>query len=387
VEFAIADMMAVILPTAQQTAALRATLFRDEAGRSAWAAWQHRHGGPESLVRAERPGRLLPMLAEAASRNQIELQSDVRRILRTAQLWEQLRGERVGAICQNALEELKKRRIDFVVLKGIALANTDYPDAALRHCHDCDLLVRPDQRERAARALLASRFSLGYSERGSGSTVTVHESGLPISLHERLFRIPHYAAPVDEMWARAHTREVYGVKAQVFSPEDMLLHVCGHAACSTSREHLTWVCDSWMILARNTTLDWRLFSEMARRCNLELPLAVLTRYLAEEMGAPIPDTVLMHLQQESTTADAADREAALFGATAGSRGDLRGMVKSAKGWADRMILAKWLLFPAPRFIRWKYRIQSRWLTPVYYFWRPIRGGLRLVRESFSRSQP
>ena len=170
--------------------------------------------------------------------------------------------------------------------------------------------------------------------------MTVHESGLPIFLHEKLFRIPHYSAPVDEMWARAQTREVYGVKTRVFSPEDMLLHVCGHAACSASREHLTWVCDSWMILARNTTLDWRLFSEMAGRCNLDLPLAVLTRYLAQEMGAPIPDSVLVHLQQESTTADAADLEAALFGATAGSRGDLRGMVKGAKGWADRMILAK-----------------------------------------------
>jgi hypothetical protein len=118
-----------------------------------------------------------------------------------------------------------------------------------------------------------------------------------------------------------------------------------------------------------------------------LPLAVLTRYLAQEMGAPIPDSVVIHLQQESTTADTADREAALFGATAGSRGDLRGMVKGAKGWADRMILAKWLLFPAPRFIRWKYRIQHRWLTPIYYFWRPIRGGLRLVHELLPRSPP
>ena len=386
-KFAIADMMAVILPTAPQTAALRATLFRGEAGRSAWAAWQQRYGGPESLVRAERPGRLLPMLAEAASRNQIELQPDVRRILRTARVWEQLRGARVAAICQNALGELKKRKIDFVVLKGTALANTDYPDAALRHCHDCDLLVRPDQREQAVRALLASRFSLGHSERGSGSTVTVHESGLPISLHENLFRIPYYAAPVEEMWARAQTREVYGVKTQVFSPEDMLLHVCGHAACSATREHLTWVCDSWMILAQNTSLNWRLFSEMAGRCNLELPLAVLTEYLAQEMGAPIPDSVLIHLQQESTAADTADREAALFGAMAGSRGDLRGMAKGAKGWVDSMILAKWLLLPAPRFIRWNYRIQHRWLTPIYYFWRPIRGGLRLVRKLLSRSPP
>lgn len=380
-------MTAVILPTSQQTAALRASLFDGEAGRCAWADWQQRHGGPEKLVGAEGPGRLLPMLAEASCRNQIELQPDVRRILRTARLWEQLRAKRFSAICQNALEALKKREIDFVVLRGTALANTDYSDAALRHCHDCDLLIRPDQRDGAVRALLASRFSLASCERRSGSTVTVHESGLPIRLHEKLFPIPHYAAPIDEMWARAQTRHVYGVKARIFSPPDMLLNVCGHAACSESREYLTWVCDSWMILAKNATLNWQLFSEMAGRCNLGLPLAVLTRYLAQEIGAPIPDTVLVHLQQESVAADAADREAALFGAMAGSRGGLRGILKSAKGWGDRMILAKWLLFPAPRFIRWKYQIQHRWLTPVYYVWRPIRGVLRFFQEMLSRPHP
>jgi hypothetical protein len=318
VKYAITDMMAVLLPTPEQTAMLRAALFDGEAGRSAWAEWQRRHGGPQKLLRAERPGRLLPVLAEASSRNQIELEPDVRRVLRAARLWEELRVKRLGAICQNALEALKKRGIDFIVLRGAALANTDYPDVALRHCHDCDLLLGPDQRDQAVDALLVSRFRLVSSEPGSGSAVLLHDSGLPIRLHERLFPIPHYAAPMDEMWAHAQTRHVYGVKARVLSPADMLLHVCGHAACSASREYLTWVCDSWMILAGNANLSWRLFSEMAGRCNLGLPLAVLTRYLAQEMGAPIPGTVLMQLQQESASADAADREAALFGAMAGS---------------------------------------------------------------------
>lgn len=384
---AITDMMAVILPTPQQTAALRASLLDGEAGRSAWEAWQQRGWGPERLVPADLPGRLLPMLAEASCRHQIELQPDLRRILRTARLWEGLRSKRFGAICQKALELLKRREIDFVVLRGTALANTAYPDPALRHCHDCDLLLRADQRDRAVHALLASGFRLAPSQRKSGSTVTVHESGLPICLHERLFPSPHYAAPIEEMWARSQVSQVYGVKARIFSPEDMLLHVCGHAACSASREHLTWVCDSWMILSKNAALNWQLFSEMAGRCNLGLPLAVLTRYLAQEMGAPIPGTVLTYLQQEGIAAGASDREAALLAAMAGSRGVLRGLWKGAKGRSDRMMLAKSLFFPAPRFIRWKYQIHHRWLTPVYYLWRPIRGILRFLQEISSRPQP
>lgn len=383
----ITDTMAVMLPTARQTAALRAILLNGEAGRSAWAAWQQRHGGPARLVRDERPGRLLPLLAEASCRNQIELEPDVRRILRAARLWEQLRVERFRAICQKALEALKKRRIDFIVLRGTALANTDYPDAAFRHCHDCDLLLRADQRDLAIDTLIASRFTSVGSERGSGSAVTLHESGLPIRLHEKLFPIPHYAAPIEEMWARSQTRQVYDVEARVFSPADMLLHVCGHAACSASRKHLLWVCDSWMILANNADLNWQLFSEMASRCNLGLPLSALTRYLAREMGAPIPASVLMHLQQESAVANTVDREAALFGAMAAPRGGLRGIWRGTRGWAGRMILAKWLLFPAPRFIRWKYQIQHGWLTPVYCFWHPIRGVLHLVQRVLSRPQP
>jgi hypothetical protein len=192
---------------------------------------------------------------------------------------------------------------------------------------------------------------------------------------------------MDEMWSRARTCQVYGVKARIFSAEDMLLHVCGHAACSASRENLTWVCDSWMILARNADPNWRLFSETVRCSNLGLPLAVLARYLAEEMGAPIPDAVLMRLQQESVAADAADREAALFGAMAGSRAGLRSIWKGTRGWADRVTVAKWLLFPAPRFIRWKYQVRHEWLTPLYYFWRPIRGVLRRFQGMLSRPQP
>jgi hypothetical protein len=63
------------------------------------------------------------------------------------------------------------------------------------------------------------------------------------------------------------------------------------------------------------------------------------------------------------------------------------MWKGARGWADRMMLAKWLLFPTPRLIRWRYQVQHPWLTPLYYLWRPIRGVGRFLREILSRPQP
>ena len=62
----------------------------------------------------------------------------------------------------HALEEigtaLDSNGIDYVVIKGVANRSLLYENPAIRACHDIDLLVRPDQRVRAASAINAAGF-------------------------------------------------------------------------------------------------------------------------------------------------------------------------------------------------------------------------------------
>ena len=48
------------------------------------------------------------------------------------------------------------------------------------------------------------------------------------------------------------------VTAEIPAPADSLLHVCGHASYSASRQSLRWVTDAWFIVNRHPDLDWDL---------------------------------------------------------------------------------------------------------------------------------
>lgn len=278
------------LPTAEQTLLLRACLLAGSDGRAAWDAWLGAVEDPVAAFRADSGGyRKLGALLAAALRDQGVVPADAhfRMALRAAVMREEGRTLRYEAVAAGILEALYAYGVDPVVLRGAAVAATAYPRPALRHCHDIDLLVEADELDPAIDALRAA----GCTPRpvdNPGDAEAVHNSGLPISLHTRLFPFAPYDAVTASVRARGVRAVVAGVPTRVLAPSDMVLHVCGLGFCSPRRRSILWVPDSWHVLTRYPDMDANGLVDTALEGRLAVPLSVTLGYLRDELGASVP---------------------------------------------------------------------------------------------------
>jgi hypothetical protein len=126
-----------------------------------------------------------------------------------------------------------------LVLKGSALAYSHYPDPALRPRSDTDLLIAPDARERAERALGALRYT--KSEGIEGEFVSYQatwtrevRNGIAhhFDVHWRInnSQLLAKAMAYDELAARAAPLPALGAHARALTPVDALLFACIHLA-------------------------------------------------------------------------------------------------------------------------------------------------------------
>ena len=368
------DTLAVLLPTPHETALLRACLHTGEPGREAWGAWCERVGDAKAAFKEDRAGikRLLPLLSTALQANGAVVDSAVLSYLRAAYVTEELRGATYRRVCASVLSTLTAHGIPVLALKGVALTEQLYGSWALRHSHDIDLLLRDEDCEHVARLLLPLGFVTVPAHRRSGALRLIHSSGLPLELHTRLFRLPFYRPPLEEMWGRSHTRVIAGIPTRILSPADNLFHVCGQASCCRGRESLQWACDAWYLLLRHPNLDWDVLLDASSRSRFALPLSVLLAYLARELQAPIPAFVIERLDACASRADAIERQVALLGARSAPRGTFRSLLRHSADWLTRAEIVKWMLLPSPQYLRSTGQLLTWWSLPGSYLMRPLR---------------
>jgi hypothetical protein len=263
-----------------------------------------------STVKIAEWHRLSPILFSHL-RSDGHVPADVRAALEHAYLANAGRNLFVGASLRRVVDALSAADVPAVLLKGAALVETVYPDAAQREMLDLDLLVPPD-RLAAANAALAP---LGYR-------------ALPGSDGEQELRVaPHHDAPlidpeqilavelhrhvaiagesnrydIDEVWQRA--RPVPGEVFLLPAPEDLLLHVCLHFTRNRlggSYRHrstggaLAQICDIAR-LVEHEAIDWPAVSSAARRYRVDA-VVFLALFAARELGVPVPAPALADLQ-------------------------------------------------------------------------------------------
>lgn len=173
--------------------------------------------------------------------------------------------------------------VDLMVLKGAALLLTTYDQPHRRSSCDLDLLVRPDQIDRAI-ALL--------SEHGCGRSQHLvrddffprfyyeaeFEAGevfpLTIDLHIRPFRPLRYTrlVPDDLLWRHARPLRLGGGTVYLPGQEDMLLHLAVHYAIHGGGEN-KWARDIRLWIRRHgECIDWDRLNRTAERWRLNWPL-------------------------------------------------------------------------------------------------------------------
>ncbi|MDQ6827317.1 MAG: nucleotidyltransferase family protein [Gemmatimonadota bacterium] len=347
--------LGVALPTPEQTLLLRACLCDGADARDAWKRWVETVGDPKAAMAGDRGSvkRLLPLLYFALRRGDADVDPALAPYLRLAYLREQMRSTTYLRICGDVLGALEQASVDAILLRGAALAATVYDDPALRHCHDIALLVAPDDVERAADALLGAgleRVTL-HGEEGGMAALLRHETALPVELHTRLFSAALYELPLDELQGRSVEVRIGGATAHVLSPADALVHVCGHASYSESRASLRWIGDAWLLIDRNTDLDWDQVLQTTERSRLALPMLVALRYLTLELSARVPATLLARLEARARESTPIERDVALHGARLGAATDTGSLLREMPGGlAVRGRVAAWLLFPSRAYV-------------------------------------
>ncbi|MDQ6888013.1 MAG: nucleotidyltransferase family protein, partial [Gemmatimonadota bacterium] len=305
---ALATALTVMLPSREMTWLLRAALLDGSDARDSWREWRALTGDVKAAMADDSLPlkRMLPLLFASLRRAGADVDMSLVPYLRLAYAREQMRSATYLRILRDMLSALDREAVPAIALRGAALSVASYAEPALRHCHDIDLLIPPDDLERAASALerLGLARSDGEPDRDATGIRLRHSSGLPIELHSRLFDSAFYYLPAGDAWARALPQRVAGIAMTILSPADMLLHIGGHASGTCVPRSPRWVCDAWHVIQRHPELDWTTFTTAAERSRLTLPLAVMLRYLADDLRAPIPAGALDRLEDMARRAPA-----------------------------------------------------------------------------------
>ncbi len=279
------------------------------------------------------------------------------------------------------LRRLAAEGVLAILLKGAALAETVYGNAALRPMADLDILVRREDVPTVLGVLAASGYAATGVEPHAGAAVA-YESQVMwrkpgpvetlIEIHWSLFDSPYYQhkLPMDWFWQTARPVRMGDASALVLGPAAQVLHLCAHLWLHHRGEGLLWLHDvAEVIVFYQGQIDWGEVLARAQAYDLVLPLQQVLTRLVGEWDVPLPGDVLEQLH----ALRASPAEGRVFTwLTAEHRPVARRFwidLASLPGWQQRLRFAWTNLFPSPDYMRSRYRIPHPLLVPVYYPYR------------------
>jgi hypothetical protein len=280
--------------------------------------------GWEPLLELAERHRVLPLLHRALEAHFAGLQVPpaVQARLRSAHRLVGVRNTLLLARLGELLGRLRDAGIPVLVLKGAHLAELIYEEVALRPMADVDLLVRPAQLAQAAELIGALGFRPEGAAAGAGArqqaavdtsqhaTPLVHPAGLRVEVHYAIeARAVMPAIDLEGLWRRAQPALIGGAEALVLAPEDLLLHLCTHAAIHHGFDvNLLHLCDLPVVVGHfGERLDWAAFWYRARAWGAERS-ALLTLALVERLlGWRRPASAFRRGTQPLAPADMVDR--------------------------------------------------------------------------------
>jgi hypothetical protein len=332
--------------------------------------------GPLLARWLRRPGGLEAMPPAARARLEANVVAIAARTL--------LLGRTLGGV----LGALAAAGVRVAPLRGIALAERLYGDAALRPAGDVDVLVDRADLSRVAAALAPLGFHevdrrQGFAREFSYALELVEDThGVVVEPHFALGYPPFVdAIDLGRVWARAVPARVAGVETLALGPEATLLNLCLHLVHKAPAAPLLWLADLDRLVRREgDALDWDEFRFLARASGVAPLVAATLRRAGALLGSPWPEAVLVDLERV-----AAGRLVRLLaGAGVDGKESLAALL-ALPGVRARLRYAAALLFPSPRFMTLEYGLTRRrqlgaaYVRRVSYFtWQGLKGVTRLL---------
>lgn len=192
---------------------------------------------------------------------------------------------------------LNEADIPVVVLKGPALADTVYPDPALRAYGDIDILIHEKDLLQTSE-ILRNR---GYvEEHESNHPHRIHQchgifqrkflnsdSGHLVEVHCDHLQIGLEPVSMDEIWSDATEHSFGRATARVLEQHDLFVQLCVHLL-RHGFERLAWFKDL-DLMVRGGTLDWELVAAKAQKQGCLDSMAYTLHLLTRVLGTQLPE--------------------------------------------------------------------------------------------------
>jgi hypothetical protein len=245
--------------------------------------------------------RLRPMLFQYV-RGDGRAPADVSSALEDAYVTNGTRNLFVGAALERILKALAAADVPAMLLKGVALIETVYPDPALREMSDMDILVPKTKlddanaavaeigygRKRAITRAQDTQEWMRAHHRHDPPLVDEHQY-VALELHHHIVKgEPSTHFDVDGLWQRARTG-TSGPPHLLPASEDLLLHACIHFSYhrkTSSVAALAQLGDIAWIMNREQ-IDWRALADNAQGYRLE-DAVFLALFAARELELAVP---------------------------------------------------------------------------------------------------
>lgn len=226
--------------------------------------------------------------------------------LRDLYLHSLIRNEAIKEQLAQLLQAIAGAGYHVLALKGAVLARVAYADAALRPMYDLDLLAS----DADAEAVYGVVGSLGYApvllSEPFAERHHLHpmgrDDGVSIEVHRAL-------APVDSpflrdlsgFWSRATHSRVGSVDMPHPALDDVLVHLCVHAACNHELEMpLLALCDIDALIVRlGDRLPWPRLVATANGAGVGHFVYVMLRMTEGALQTPVPADVLASLHHDA----------------------------------------------------------------------------------------
>ncbi|MGH2555357.1 MAG: nucleotidyltransferase family protein [Actinomycetota bacterium] len=271
--------------------------------------------------------------------------------------------------------------IEYLVLKGSALAQTVYSDPSLRPFADLDLLIRGAHWERACALLPSLGLSRQHPESRRGfvdafgkAAVHVDGAGPELDLHRRLVVGPHgLCADPDELFEDPVWFRLGGRWLRTLDDGLLFLHACMHAALGHRTPRLLPLRDVLQV-AETGAIDWDLVAERARRWRLRAVIGYAVRSAENLLGVRPPEEAarlaasLVPSRRERRWLRAYTTERRFRGGTTVST------LSAIPGVRAKASYAAALLFPSREFV--DARTSSRGVASYLARWRVVFRWLR-----------
>jgi hypothetical protein len=177
---------------------------------------------------------------------------------------------------------LVENDIRVMPIKGVALAHTIYPSVNLRYFDDLDLLVPPQDAEKAEETLKQNGYIIhprAPKPDWHHLPPYIHQKhNTMIEVHTDLFRRARKGWDIDAIWRRAGKGTIDGLETWLMSNEDALIYTALHARHNLY-ERLSYFLDG-ILLAQKTPADGSNAASVAIRAKEVGGTAALAHILA-----------------------------------------------------------------------------------------------------------